>query len=173
MLFAVVLLGSDPPSSHLLQHRACLFLRLSSLCLQQVELASQSTYIYRVLQCMSPRRNWDSPNASPACGGGGRGGVEVPIPTTEKKVSTLPTLCLGLPLQVDRRRALSVIRQYLKSGDFSYISFTTQRNASYTQTHTSLFVTSSSQCNFYSFPLYNTLCRQSPLASEKESIEWD
>jgi hypothetical protein len=26
----------------------------------------QSTYIYRVPQCISPRRNWDSPNPSPA-----------------------------------------------------------------------------------------------------------
>ncbi len=64
------------------------------------QLAPQSTYIYREPQCMSPRRNWDSPNPSPptecalpprtkgwgahspAAKGVGRGG---PIPTTGEK----------------------------------------------------------------------------------------
>ncbi len=30
-----------------------------------VDCNPQSTYIYRAQQCMSPRRNWDSPNPSP------------------------------------------------------------------------------------------------------------
>jgi hypothetical protein len=61
----------------------------------------QSTYIYRVPQCMSPRRYWDSPTPSlaivcaptPEPKGGGRGGIlacgwgvgKVPIPTTREK----------------------------------------------------------------------------------------
>jgi hypothetical protein len=60
------------------------------------DLSSQSTYKYRVPQCMSPRRNWDSPNplpqesVPPKPKGGGHsrlrvGGVEVPIPTTGEK----------------------------------------------------------------------------------------
>ncbi len=32
----------------------------------RVEMEPQSTYIHRAPQCMSPRRNWDSPNPSPA-----------------------------------------------------------------------------------------------------------
>jgi hypothetical protein len=63
---------------------------------------------------MSPRRNWDSPNPfaagecalppGPKGGGahppapkgvGGTGGV--PIPTLEKKLSTLPSLLCGVP----------------------------------------------------------------------------
>ncbi len=60
---------------------------------------TQSTYIYRVPECMSPRWNWDSPTPSLASerapppltkGGGGHTrlqvGVEgVPIPTTGEK----------------------------------------------------------------------------------------
>jgi hypothetical protein len=71
------------------------------------EFYAQSTYIYRVPQCMSPRRNRDSPTPSLAseCApppGPKRGGTfacgwgigGVPIPTTGKKLSTLslPTL---------------------------------------------------------------------------------
>ncbi len=68
------------------------------------ESVPQSTYIYRVPQCMSLRRNWDShslsrqrvcPPPEPKGGGTlacGRGGGGVPIPTTEEKLSTLPTL---------------------------------------------------------------------------------
>jgi hypothetical protein len=68
---------------------------------------AQSTYKYRVLRCMSLRRNWDSPTPSlasecappPNQGGGGtlaagEGGGGVPIPTTVEKLSTLPTLCV-------------------------------------------------------------------------------
>ncbi len=66
------------------------------------------TYIYRVPQCMSPRRNCNSPTPSlashcaplPGTGGWGGGilacgwGVGgVPIPKTGEKLSTLPTLC--------------------------------------------------------------------------------
>jgi len=57
--------------------------------------APQSTYIYRVPQYSSPRRNRDSPNPSPASphsnqrvGGHTRlrvGGGGVPIPTTGEK----------------------------------------------------------------------------------------
>ncbi len=69
----------------------------------------QSTFIYRVPQCMSPRRNRTlPPPVSPASvplhpqlKGGGGGilaygwGVEgVPIPTTGEKLSTLSTLCI-------------------------------------------------------------------------------
>jgi hypothetical protein len=67
---------------------------------------SQSTYIFRVPKCMSPRRNWNSPTPSlasecapppePKRGGGHtrlrRGVGGVPIPTTGEKLSTLPTL---------------------------------------------------------------------------------
>ncbi len=67
---------------------------------------SQSTYIFRVPQCVFPRRNWDSPTPclaselfpSPRTKGGGgtlargQGIGGVPIPTTEEKLSTLPTL---------------------------------------------------------------------------------
>ncbi len=64
------------------------------------ELQAQSTYIYRAPQCMSLRRNWDSPNPSPASecalsptkgwGGGGKlacgcGGGGVSIQTTGEK----------------------------------------------------------------------------------------
>ncbi len=74
----------------------------------------QSTYLlykYWVPRCMFHRRNWDSSTPSPASecaappppprnqrrrGGGtltcGWGGGGVPIPTTGKKLSTLPTL---------------------------------------------------------------------------------
>ncbi len=59
----------------------------------------QSTYIYRVPQCMASRQNWDSPTPSlasecapppePKEGGGtlacGFGVGEVPIPTTGEK----------------------------------------------------------------------------------------
>ncbi len=67
----------------------------------------QSTYIYRVPHCMSPRRNWDCPTPSLASecapppgtkGGGahspaGEGLGESPFRRLEKKLSTLPTLC--------------------------------------------------------------------------------
>ncbi len=50
---------------------------------------------------MSPRRNWDSPNPPKGWGGGaqspaakGVGIGEVPIHTTGKKLSTLPSLWL-------------------------------------------------------------------------------
>ncbi len=50
-----------------------------------------STYIHRVPQCVpSPEWNKDSPTPSLACWWGVGG---VPIPTTGKKLSTLPTLC--------------------------------------------------------------------------------
>jgi hypothetical protein len=78
--------------------------------LHQLHLPGQSTkylqYIQRVPQCMSPRRNWDSPIPSPAseCApppgpkGGGRAhspvakGVGESQFRLEKKLSTLPTL---------------------------------------------------------------------------------
>jgi hypothetical protein len=46
---------------------------------------AQSTYIYRAPQCMSPRRNWDSPNplAASECAlppGPKGGGVHPPAP---------------------------------------------------------------------------------------------
>jgi hypothetical protein len=48
--------------------------------------AAQSTYIYRAPQCMSPRRNWDSPNpfAASECAlppGPKVGGAHPPAPT--------------------------------------------------------------------------------------------
>ncbi len=69
----------------------------------------QNTYIYRVPQCMSPRRNWDSPTPSrasewvplpPEPGGGGanspagEGLGESQFRRLEKKLSILPTLCM-------------------------------------------------------------------------------
>ncbi len=63
--------------------------------------------MYRAPQCMSPRRNWDSPNPSPTSecalppgpkgGGGGtlacgKGVGEFQFRRLEKKLSTLPTL---------------------------------------------------------------------------------
>ncbi len=73
-----------------------------------VSLPPQSTYIYRAPQCMSPRRNWDSPTplAAGECSlppgpmGGGthppaaKGVGETQFRRLEKKLSTLPTLCL-------------------------------------------------------------------------------
>ncbi len=67
----------------------------------------QSTYIYRAPQCMSPRRNWDSPtplaagecSLPPGPKGGGahspaaKGIGESQFRRLEKKLSTLPTLC--------------------------------------------------------------------------------
>jgi hypothetical protein len=66
---------------------------------------SRSTYIYRVPQCMSPRRNWDSSNPSPASecahppnqrvgshSPAGGGLEESQFRRLEKKLSTLPTL---------------------------------------------------------------------------------
>ena len=65
-------------------------------------------HIYRIPQCMSPRRNWDSPSPSPLpqasvphpvtkVGGGqhspaGEGVGESPFRRLEKKLSTLPPL---------------------------------------------------------------------------------
>jgi hypothetical protein len=71
---------------------------------------AQSTYILRVPQCMSPRRNWDSPNPSlasecappPRTGGegahspAGEGLGKSRFRRLEKKLSTLPTLCVGV-----------------------------------------------------------------------------
>ncbi len=70
---------------------------------------AQSTYIYRAPQCMSLRRNWDSPNPSPAskCAlpppphqrvAGAHWPAAVGVGESqfrrlEKKLSTLPTLC--------------------------------------------------------------------------------
>jgi hypothetical protein len=65
----------------------------------------QSTYIYWAPQCMSPRRNWDSPNPSPAKrvyppppgpkahSPAARGVGEFQFRRLEKKLSILPTLC--------------------------------------------------------------------------------
>jgi hypothetical protein len=67
---------------------------------------TQSTYIYRIPQCISPRWNWDNPTPSPrrrVCtpplvpGGGaqspaGEGLGESQFRRLEKKLSTLPTL---------------------------------------------------------------------------------
>jgi hypothetical protein len=67
-------------------------------------LVPQSTYINRVPQCMSPRRNWDSPTPlsqarvplPPEPGGAhspaGEGLGEFQFRRLEKKLSTLPTL---------------------------------------------------------------------------------
>jgi hypothetical protein len=68
--------------------------------------SAQSTYIYRAPQRMSHRRNWDSPNPSPASGcalppgpkGGGahspaaKGVGDFQFRRLKKKLSTLPTL---------------------------------------------------------------------------------
>jgi hypothetical protein len=93
--------------------RSHLYLYLSSLN-QTVNVATQSTYIYRVPQCMSPRRKWDSPTPSLASecapppeikgetkGGGGanspagEGLVESQFRRLEKKLSILPTLSIS------------------------------------------------------------------------------
>jgi hypothetical protein len=71
---------------------------------------AQSTYIKRVPQCMSTRQNWDSPNPSLASecapppqnrGEGahspaGEGLGKSQFRRLEKKLSTLPTLCVGV-----------------------------------------------------------------------------
>ncbi len=73
---------------------------------------AQSTYIYRAPQCMSPRRNWDSPNPSPASecalspprtngGAHGYGDGRVPIRRLEKKLTTLPALCSIVSIQAE------------------------------------------------------------------------
>ena len=69
---------------------------------------AQSTYLYRVPQCMSPRRNWDSPTPflarewalPPVTKGGeayspaGEGLGKSQFRRLEKRLSTLPTLCI-------------------------------------------------------------------------------
>ncbi len=83
-----------------------------------ITLNPQSTHIYRVPQCMSLRRNWDSPTPSlaseyatpPEPKGGGEayspagGGVgESQFRRLEKKLSTLPTLCLNPRKRTSKR----------------------------------------------------------------------
>jgi hypothetical protein len=51
-------------------------------------IGAQSTYLYRVPQCMSSRQNWDSPTRSSA----GEGAEKSQFRRLEKKLSTLPTL---------------------------------------------------------------------------------
>jgi hypothetical protein len=75
--------------------------RAAPNCLVRLFLKPQSTYIYRVPQVMSLRRNWDSPTPSqcatpPGTKGGafscaGEGLGLVPFPTTGEKLRTLPT----------------------------------------------------------------------------------
>jgi hypothetical protein len=85
-----------------------LFLVVADLCRLPIGLSvPQSTHISRAPLCMSPRRNWDSPNPSPASecslalwtkrvGGGhspaAKGLGESQFRRLEKKRSTLPTL---------------------------------------------------------------------------------
>jgi hypothetical protein len=86
-------------------------------------------FIYRVPQCMSPRRNWDSPIPFPAseCAlppgtkGGGGGPVaggwgvgKVPIPTTGEKLSTLRTLWYHLMRQTSWLNQLVVTEKEIE-----------------------------------------------------------
>ncbi len=88
------------------QHENCSIVKVyeetTLLVLSYWAVQPQSTYIYRVPQCKSPRRNWDSPTPSlasecapaplygvPKGGGGAHSaaaeGFGVPIPTTGEK----------------------------------------------------------------------------------------
>ncbi len=63
----------------------------------------QSTYIYRAPQCMSPRRNWDSPNSSPAS--------ECAPPLPDQRVGGRTRLRLrgwGSPNSDDWRKSLAL-----------------------------------------------------------------